>query len=171
MLGRGEKLFFPGKKVFPLSQTLTPFQKKRGMFAPVGRKTGNINLSYPYSRSERFTFAAGKRFTLRSNASRRIYPALHVGLHTQTNTNAAPLSRQDYKLIISLLTKFTLVYSVNQASRNQERYRTAGRVLQVRADRSVLTYVTGGSNAARRAPAKRDRSVYKTNFYPVRSDH
>ena len=40
----------------------------------------------------------------------------------------------------------------------KERYRTAGRVLQVRADRSVLMYMTGGSNAARRAPAKRDRS-------------
>ena len=31
-LGRGEKLFFTGKKVFPLSRTLSPFQKKRSMF-------------------------------------------------------------------------------------------------------------------------------------------
>ena len=44
-------------------------------------------------------------------------------------------------------------------SRHGERYRTAGRVLQERADRSVLAYVTGGSNAARLAPAKRDRSL------------
>ena len=45
----------------------------------------------------------------------------------------------------------------------QERYHTAGRVLQVRADRRVLAYATGGSSAARRVPAKRDRSVNKKN--------
>jgi len=56
------------------------FEKSEVCFAHVVRKTGNIKLSYHYSRSERFTFAAGKHFTLRSNASRRIYPALHVGL-------------------------------------------------------------------------------------------
>ena len=55
-------------------------------------------------------------------------------------------------------------YAQTPAPRNQERYRTAGRVLQERADRSVLVYVTGGSNAARRAPAKRDRSVHKKKF-------
>ena len=48
-----------------------------------------------------------------------------------------------------------------QPTRNQERYRTAGRVLQARADRRVLAYATGGASAARRAPAKRDRSVLK----------
>jgi len=47
---------------------------------PLRCRGKTINLSYPYSRSERFMFAKGKRFTLRSNASRRIYPALHVGL-------------------------------------------------------------------------------------------
>jgi len=47
---------------------------------PLRCRGKTINLSYPYSRSERFTFAKGKRFTLRSNASCRIYPALHVGL-------------------------------------------------------------------------------------------
>ena len=34
--GRG-KLFFPGKEVFPLPRTPILFQKKRGMFALVGR--------------------------------------------------------------------------------------------------------------------------------------
>jgi len=54
-----------------------------------------------------------------------------------------------------------------QLPQNQERYRTAGRVLQARSDRSVLAYVTGGSSAARRAPAKRDRSVLKSAFGDV----
>ena len=54
---------------------------------------------------------------------------------------------------------------------NQERYRTAGRVLQERADRRVLAYATGGSNAARRAPAKRDRSVHKKNSGIVLLSH
>ena len=49
---------------------------------------------------------------------------------------------------------FSPAIGVNQAALNQERSRTAGRVLQVRADRSVLEYVTGGSNAARRASGK-----------------
>ena len=52
----------------------------------------------------------------------------------------------------------------SQTSLYQERYRTAGRVLQERADRRVLAYATGGSSAARRAPAKRDRSVNKKKF-------
>ena len=43
----------------------------------------------------------------------------------------------------------------------QERYRTAGRVLPRSRDRSVLAYVTGAATTARRAPAKRDRSVNK----------
>ena len=76
------------------------------MFAPVGRKTGNINLSYPYSRSERFTFAAGKRFTLRSNASRRIYPALHVGLQRKT-TQSSPYSRSE-RFMFAKGKRFTL---------------------------------------------------------------
>jgi hypothetical protein len=93
-----------------------PFSRKAGML-PLRCRGKIINLSHLYSRSERFTFAAGKHFTLQSNASRRIYPALHVGLLRKPTHN----------------------------------FRTAGRVLQVRADRSVLEYVTGGSNAARRA--------------------
>ena len=50
-------------------------------------------------------------------------------------------------------------YALLPAALTQERYRTAGRVLQARADRRVLAYATGGASAARRAPAKRDRSV------------
>ena len=46
-----------------------------------------------------------------------------------------------------------------QPSRNQERYRTAGRFLPRSRDRSVLTYVTGAATTARPAPAKRERSV------------
>ena len=43
----------------------------------------------------------------------------------------------------------------------QAQYRTAGRVLQARSDRSVLAYVTGAASAARRVPAKRDCAVNK----------
>ena len=109
----------------------------------------NLNkISHPHSRSERFTFASDKLFTLRSNASRWSYPALHVGLHRKPNLPYA--CRASARRLAPL-----------QPCRNQGRYRTAGRVLQVRADRRVLLYATGGSNAARRAPAKRDRSVNK----------
>ena len=49
-----------------------------------------------------------------------------------------------------------------QPSRNQGRYRTAGRILQVRADRRVLLYATGGSNAARHAPVINRRQAEQT---------
>jgi len=39
-------------------------------------------------------FTAGKRFTLRSNASCRIYPALHVGLQRKS-TQSCPYSRSE----------------------------------------------------------------------------
>ena len=61
---------------------------------PLRCRGKTINLSYPYSRSERFTFAKGKHFTLQSNASRRIYPALHVGLQRKT-TQSYPYSRSE----------------------------------------------------------------------------
>ena len=83
--GKG-KTFFHEKKSFSLPPNPHPFSKKAGYVCSRWSQTGDIKSSYPYSRSERFTFAAGKHFTLRSNASRRIYPALHVGLHAQTNT-------------------------------------------------------------------------------------
>jgi len=93
IVGRG-KTFFLVKKGFSPPHTPPLFEKSEVCFAHVVRKTGNINLSYPYSRSERFTFAAGKYFTLRSNASRRIYPALHVGLQRKT-TQSYPYSRSE----------------------------------------------------------------------------
>ncbi len=74
-------------------------------------------------------------------------PSLHVGWLPPTNTYLSPVgrsARQDRR---------------TSSQHRTEQYRTAGRVLQVRADRNVLAYMTGGSNAARRAPAKRDRSV------------
>ena len=46
----------------------------------------------------------------------------------------------------------------------QAQYRTAGRVLQARSDRSVLAYVTGAASAARRVPAKRDCAVNKKKW-------
>ena len=49
---------------------------------------------------------------------------------------------------------FSPTIGADQGALNQKRSRTVGRVLQVRADRSVLEYVTGGSNAARRASHK-----------------
>ena len=74
---------------FILRFTLVCIRKptqERGML-PLRCRGKTINLSYPYSRSERFTFAKGKHFTLQSNASRRIYPALHVGLHRKPTQN------------------------------------------------------------------------------------
>ena len=97
-MGRG-KTFFPVKKGFSPPPHPQPFSRKAGYVCSRWSQTGNINLSCPYSRSERFMFTAGKRFTLRSNASRRIYPALHVGLHRKPT---------QYKFIISLLAKRAL---------------------------------------------------------------
>ena len=84
--GRGEKLFFTRKKVFPFPPSPPTLFKKSGVwFAPVGCKptgcyafrraicpTGEYNLTHPYSQSEHFTFATGKLFTWQSNSSRRI---------------------------------------------------------------------------------------------------
>ena len=93
-------------------------------------------LSCPYSQSEHFTLPQAKP---------------HIGWLPPTNTYLSPVgrsARQDRR---------------TSSQQRTEQYRTAGRVLQVRADRNVLAYMTGGSNAARRAPAKRDRSVNKKN--------
>ena len=97
MRGKG-KTFFHEKKSFSLPPNPHPFSKKAGYCRSDVAAERKKYLSQPNSRSERFTFAKGKRFTLRSNTSRRIYPALHVGLHTQTNTYACQRQAEIKKL-------------------------------------------------------------------------
>ena len=93
MIGIGGRrgLLFTRKEAPSFPRTPILPQEKRGMCrsacpATARRATADCRdlertRSHPYSQSERFMFAAGKRFTLRSNASRRIFPALHGGLH------------------------------------------------------------------------------------------
>ena len=116
--GKG-KTSFHVKRSFPLPpEPPFPFQEKRGI----------ITLSHPHSQSERFMFAAGKRFTLRSNASRRIFPALHVGLHRKPTQLYHILTREasasclpqanashcEAMLHAGFFLRFTLVCTANQ---------------------------------------------------------
>jgi len=65
-MGEGKNFFSREKKFFP-SPTPPSFFKKSGVcFAPVGRKTGSINLS----------FAAGKHFTLKRAVANQFATAL-----------------------------------------------------------------------------------------------
>jgi len=128
----------------------------------------------PAARNQERYRTAGRRQTCRCEVSRpsrwsgligllrnnRRNQLLHV---TGAATTARPAPKK-YRRQAEQNTTLPVVPEARQkaqqpAARSQERYRTAGRVLQARSEGSVLRYSTRAASAARRAPAKRDRSV------------